>query len=136
MLPSNPYIFANMLENPQITWSESYEMYGECKSRLRSNVDLSDYQFYNYFKARCKLCGQFSEPDKDSNKARLAHFKHCSREHGYIFLENEEVVTKFSEIQQIIITSMLYDLPFPGYESHTGCVKQYRGNKPVCIIHY
>lgn len=39
-----------------VTWAESYEMYGERKPYVDSLYDLSDYNNYAEFKAKCVLC--------------------------------------------------------------------------------
>lgn len=107
-----------------MTWQNSFELYG-------NNLTAP-----NTFKAKCKLCGEYSPSFTEAKYSRLEHFKHCSRFHGYVFDENYDIQPTKGILQRVIIDSMLYDLPLPGYETHKTCVKQYQGSKPVCIIHY
>lgn len=118
-------ILFNRLENPRMTWNDSYALYGQ-----RQN--LSDA----LFKAKCKVCGEFSESSNEANEAIFNHFAHCSRKHGYIFDENHPIKDFADVDQQLIRSAMLFDLPNPGFENHEGCVKQYYRSKIVCAIHY
>lgn len=129
-------IFFNRLKNPHIAWPDSYDMYGERRTRVAAHMDLSDYRCYSYFKAKCKLCGEFSETSSDSDEAIFNHFAHCSRKHGYVFDEDHPIKDLADVDQQIIRSAMLFDLPNPGFENHGDCVKQYCRGKVVCAIHY
>jgi hypothetical protein len=129
-------LFLHRVENPRMQWSESYEMYGERKPYTLKYADLSDFDNYYLFKAKCKICGQFSEVSQDSNEAIFNHFAHCSRFHGYIF-DGKHPIKDLEDVdQQLIRTAMIFDLPNPGFEDHENCVKQYSSGKIVCAIHY
>ena len=129
MFSSDSKIFLRRLELPRLAWSESFELQG-----MRSGY--SDNEQY-WFMTTCKICGDSDLETYDTAfQAKIAHFKHCSRKHGYIFEADSPVQGTKSNIQEVIIDSMLYDLPLPGYESHKGCVKQLIDDKIVCIEHY
>jgi hypothetical protein len=124
------------VEEP-MRWSESYDMYGE-RTFAGKFGDPSDYSNYGKFKAKCKLCEQFSEQFYDSWKAKDAHFMHCAREHGYIFPEDTPAghfYVRDVKLQSAIEIAMLYDFPMPGYEEHKKCIKQRREDKIICVIH-
>jgi hypothetical protein len=122
------------IEGP-MRWSGSFELYGQRLPRLSRSADLSELYNWAVFKAKCKICGQFSE-ESDSNIAvtRL-HYEHCARNHGYIFDEGTKFRVKDKDLQEIITKSHEYGLPMPGFDDHTGCIKQYIDSKPVCSVH-
>ena len=120
-------LFIGRLESPRLTWNESYDLKG-----MRSGFEVEQYWFY----AICKLCNSSSEDCDTAFDAKIEHFKHCSRQHSYVFPENSPVQGAKTTLQEIIIGSMLYDLPLPGYEDHKNCVKQFKGDRIVCIEHY
>jgi hypothetical protein len=121
-----------------VRWAESYEMYGERKPNVDDRCDLSRYRYYSKFKARCKICGEFTKEARDSNDARFWHFLHCSKVHGHVFPEDYTAAFKVSDpkLQEMIMTSMLYDLYLPSmYADHDDCVRKYCKGKVVCVIH-
>lgn len=121
------------IEEP-LRWVDSYDMYGE-RTKAGKSGDPSDFDNYGVFKAKCKLCNKFSQQSKRPEQAKYFHFVHCSREHGYIFDEEQQFKTEDETLQQVIIASQLYGLPLPGYEDHEKCIKQHREGKIVCAVH-
>ncbi len=125
------------LQGP-LKWSESYEMYGERHIWVSDHYDLSDYNNYAKFKAKCVLCEHLTEQFRDSSMAVHAHFLHCSEKHGYIFPENyptQLFKVENKQLQDIIQVAMEYDLPLPGYENHENCIKQRKNNRITCVVH-
>jgi hypothetical protein len=116
-------------------WSDSYEMYGERRPRLTSSADLSDYSNWATFKAKCKLCERFTDETNSSTQAVRWHYEHCSRWHGYVFDQSAVFYSANSELQYIITKSCEFDLPMPGYDDHSKCIKQFKDGKPVCVVH-
>lgn len=119
-----------------IKWSDSFEMYGE-RSPAGQWGNPSDYKSYNKFKAKCKLCDSFTEITKYSDVAKSDHFFHCAKEHGYIYPESSSVVVLVEDpvFQAIIQDSQIYELPMPGFDDHSRCIKQYKGAVVLCIKH-
>lgn len=137
-IPEEPPNVQELLGLEPIRWSDSYEMYGERYSHVTDAFDLSRYENYSKFKARCKVCSGFTEQFKSSSDAVHAHFIHCSKTHGYIFPEDyDKKLFKVSDrkLQDLIMLCMDYQLPLPEYDFHTFCVKQYVAGKELCVVH-
>jgi len=116
-------------------WSESFDLYGERRPRLSRDADLSQLHNWAVFKAKCKVCGEFT-PESDSDvQAKRMHFEHCSRKHGYIFDEGTIFRVKDQQLQEIITKSDDYGLPMPGFDDHSSCIRVMSGSKSVCAVH-
>lgn len=85
--------------------------------------------------AECRACDFVSIGDT-AYDARRDHYTHCAKVHCYVLPESYGKVKVHDEtLQQAIIAAMLYDLPLPEYDNHSGCIRQMLGDVIVCAQH-
>lgn len=131
-------VFALAIEGP-MKWSESYEIQGINQGSYTLMGDdgpLRDYSDCWYF-ANCLICKNHeTKMVGEQTVAIFLHFYHCAQHHDYIFPQNEETIqTNDPELQKVISIADEYGLPMPEYDDHSNCIKQYRNNRPVCVVH-
>lgn len=131
-------MFALALEGP-MKWSETYKIQGINQGSYTLMGDDSPVRKYSdcWYFANCLICKNHeTKMVGEQSVAIFLHFYHCAKMHRYIFPENEETIQTYNpELQKVISTAHEYDLPMPEYDDHTNCIKQYRNNKPVCVVH-
>lgn len=129
---------ARRIEGP-MRWSESYKVYGEHHGTytiMGDDQPLEQFTEYSYH-AQCLVCAEHQSPwFRSHSEAVFSHFIHCARVHSYIFPESERrLKAEDVELQYIITKSCEFDLPMPGYDDHSRCIKQFKDGKPVCAVH-
>jgi hypothetical protein len=132
--------FALQIQGPML-WTESYEIRGMHEGNYTLIADGRPVKQFNqyWYIARCLIChNNETEQFSDQVAAKYQHFVHCCREHDYVF--PGDAAKSFFQVdnqllQDAIIASIEHDLPMPGFEDHSKCVKQHRDSKVVCVIH-
>lgn len=114
---------------------DSYRLYGSHTYSIEQLLEGAQVRVS--FHAVCKLCSAETPSLPDSEQVLQEHFQHCSRFHGYILPESAvKFLVKDRSLQDSIIACMEYDLAdLPGYETHNCCVRMYKGEMTICVIH-
>jgi hypothetical protein len=130
--------FALAIEGPML-WSESYKILGMHQGTYTIEIDNRPLRQYTscWYVANCLICNKHQTEYLDiQSEAVFQHFMHCAKNHGYVFNnDKQEFKVADQQLQEIISKSDEYDLPMPGFDDHSGCIRQYRGDKPVCVVH-
>jgi hypothetical protein len=141
MIPSvqDLQLLKTQLEGPML-WSESYEIKGIHQGTYQLIGDgrpLGQYSDSWYY-ATCLICNDHNTKQYGTkNEACHQHFYHCAEQHRYVFPEGDEAtfLVEDKQLQQAIMLAMEHDLPMPGYEDHSNCIRQHRDSKQICVVH-
>jgi hypothetical protein len=133
------------IEGP-MKWSESYKLYGIRQGSYTLMADDQQVRTFedNCYYATCLVCDNYRTPEfTDSSSAVHDHFMHCAGNHGYIFpvgYSKDKFKVADRQLQDLIQSCQVYNLPFYGYDDHTDCIMQYRQEEDgkhhvVCAVH-